>query len=82
MDVSMPVMNGLEATKIILKTIPDSKIIILTVHNEEEYITEFIRVGAKGYILKVVPFEELVEAIKLINHGDEYFNFKVSKEGI
>lgn len=70
MDIRMPVMDGVEATKIIKEKYPDIKIIILTTFNEDEYIFEGLKNGADGYILKDVKFDEMVRGIRTVYKGN------------
>ncbi|HLR35071.1 MAG TPA: response regulator transcription factor [Tissierellales bacterium] len=70
MDIRMPVMDGVEATKIIKGKYPDIKVLILTTFNEDEYIFEGLKYGADGYILKDVSSDELVEGIKTVHKGN------------
>lgn len=70
MDIRMPIMDGVQATKIIKEKYPDVKVLILTTFNEDEYIFEGLKYGADGYILKDVSSDELVEGIKTIYEGN------------
>ena len=75
MDVEMPKMNGLSATKIITRQFPHSKVLILTVHDNEQHLTQALRNGAKGYLLKTTTAQELKNAIYYINQG--YFQLSI-----
>ena len=77
LDISMPEMNGVEAAKIIKKEYPDTKILILTMHDGSEFIHELIEIGANGYILKNRGKEEFVEALETISQGEEYIKGQV-----
>ncbi|RBO83797.1 response regulator transcription factor [Marinomonas aquiplantarum] len=74
MDVSMPVLNGLEATKRFKAELPSVKILMLSMHHDKEYILSLIQSGANGYILKDVSSEELVQAINTVYQGGTYFS--------
>jgi len=79
MDISMPNMSGLEAVTLLRKRVPDSKILILTMHDNREYIARIIRLGARGYLLKDTSPAELIRAIKLIHAGEVFFSPAVSR---
>lgn len=72
MDLTMPVMNGLEATRIISKKYPDCLVLALTAHEDKEYFFEMLAAGAKGYITKQAASEELVAAIRSVAAGHVY----------
>jgi len=78
MDVKMPEMDGIEATKHIVKKKPNTKILAYSLYNESQYIEEILRAGAMGYILKNKGREELITAIKSVYEGNSYFSQKVS----
>ena len=69
MDISMPGMNGIQATKAIRDSHPDAKIVILTMLDQEGYVYEAIKAGATGYMLKSTSSDELVNAIQTVNDG-------------
>lgn len=69
MDIRMPVMDGREATRIICQRFPDTKVLVVSTFDEDEYITHAIKAGAKGYLLKDMPVEELAQAIRLVARG-------------
>jgi DNA-binding NarL/FixJ family response regulator len=75
MDVEMPTMDGLSATKIIAKQFPKSKVLILTVHDNEQHLSKAMQNGAKGYLLKTTTAQELKNAINYVNQG--YFQLSV-----
>jgi len=70
MDLAMPLLNGLEATRQIRKNQPGAKILILTMHENEEYIRQVLAAGAMGYILKDAAARELLGAIRSVNKGE------------
>jgi DNA-binding NarL/FixJ family response regulator len=74
MDISMPNMRGIEATKEVLSLYPDIKILILTMHRDMEYFDHAISAGATGFLLKEDADEELVNAIKTIRKGKVYLS--------
>jgi DNA-binding NarL/FixJ family response regulator len=79
MDVNMPEMSGVEATPLIRKQCPNTKIIILTVHDTKEYVSRLLRMGANGYVRKDTSPEELVRAIESVARGEAFFSPSVSK---
>lgn len=79
MDISMPEMNGIEATEAILQLKPQQKILGLSMHAEESFISEMIRKGAQGYVLKDADVEEIAEAIQSVVSGKSYLSDKASK---
>ncbi len=78
MDISMPQMNGLDATEIISKQYKHSKSLILSMYDSEEYILSAVEAGALGYLLKDAPREEILNAIRTVARGEKYFNSSVS----
>ncbi len=70
MDIRMPIMNGVEATKLIKEKYPETKVLILTTFNEDEYIFEGLQNGADGYLLKDISSEELVRGIQTVYEGN------------
>lgn len=69
MDVRMPVMDGRAATRAISQQFPAIKVLVLSTFDDDQYITDSIRAGAKGYLLKDMPVDELVQAIRLAHRG-------------
>lgn len=78
LDIKMPVMDGLKATKEIKAKYPETKVLVLTMYNNERFIKEIIGSGASGYILKNKSGNQLVEAIRAVYHGEEYFTQAVT----
>ena len=72
-DISMPHINGLEATRLLSQSHPEIKVLILTMHDNQEYMQNAIDSGAKGYILKDQPADEMIEAVRLIYQGEQHF---------
>lgn len=82
MDIRMPIMDGVEATKEIKENYPEVKVLILTTFNEDEYIFEGLRNGADGYLLKDISSQELVKAIKTIYEGNVLLQPDVARKMI
>lgn len=78
MDLDMPVLSGIEATKIIKKQFPDVKIIVLTMHDEKAMISMLIELGADGYVLKNSSRERLLEAINDVHAGKTHLSEEVT----
>jgi len=74
MDVEMPGMDGLEATRLALAIIPGLKILMLTMYYEQEYYSAMIRSGALGYVMKTSGKQELEKAIRTVLRGEIYFH--------
>lgn len=80
MDITMPGINGLEATRQIKQRNPDVKILVLTVHEGDEYFFKMLTAGASGYFVKGGSSSELVSAMKTVWHGDVYLYPTVAKK--
>jgi DNA-binding NarL/FixJ family response regulator len=72
MDIGMPELNGIEATRRISRDHPKVKVIALSMHSGDKYVREMFRAGACGYLLKNCPFEELTDAIRTVVNGNTY----------
>jgi DNA-binding NarL/FixJ family response regulator len=78
MDLKMPVMNGVEATRQIKKAYPEVKVLVLTTYDDDEWVFDAIRAGASGYLLKDTPREDLIKAIKGTPAGRTYMDPKIA----
>src|SRR5437868_5431075 len=74
MDIDMPLLNGLTAADMLRKENPGIKVLILSMHNDSDYVLRILQSGARGYILKQAPTDELLKAIETIHAGDTYFS--------
>lgn len=72
MDITMPGLNGLEATRQIKQKYPSIKVLMLTMHETDQYLSEMLEVGACGYLVKTVTSQELASAIRAVHQGDVY----------
>ncbi len=79
MDIAMPGLNGLEATRQIKKRFPDMKILILTMHTNEEYVLQTLKAGASGYLVKKAAPAELISAINAVHKGDSFLSPSISR---
>ncbi len=77
-DLSMPKLSGIDATKIVLRECPKVGVLVLTMHQNEQYIYQIFNAGAGGYILKESSKEELATAIRTVARGEKYFSPRVS----
>lgn len=80
MDISMPNLNGIEATRQLLKDDPERRVLILTMHDNEKYIGQILRAGAAGYLLKDTPSSDFLSAIQAVHRGDSYLSPSVSRK--
>jgi two-component system, NarL family, response regulator NreC len=79
MDISMPLLNGLDAARELKKTAPKTKVIVLTKHEEDQYVTEALRAGVSGYVLKSQVATDLVHAIHEVCRGSIYLSPGISR---
>jgi two-component system nitrate/nitrite response regulator NarL len=79
MDIDMPIMNGLEATKLLREEFPDTRVLILSIHTNKEYVLQIIRSGAQGYVLKDASPADLVRAIESVDGGEPFFSPDISQ---
>jgi DNA-binding NarL/FixJ family response regulator len=79
MDISMPDLNGIEATRQIGRESPETKVIGLSMHSAQRYVKEMFKAGARGYLLKECEFDELAEAIRSVAGGQVYITPAVSQ---
>lgn len=74
MDIAMPAMDGLEATRSIKERWPSTAVLVLTMLHQDEYFFEMLKAGASGYVLKVAGASELIDAIRVVHEGKVYLN--------
>jgi two-component system, NarL family, response regulator NreC len=79
LDLSMPKLSGIEATKQIKKKFPEVNILVLTMHENEEYVYQIIKSGAAGYVLKSAGKDELIAAIRAAAKGEKFFSPRISQ---
>jgi two-component system response regulator NreC len=78
MDVGMPDLNGIEATRQILQESPETKVIALSMHSDRRFVTNMIKAGASGYLLKDSAFEELATAIRVVMARKTYLSHEIA----
>lgn len=79
MDIAMPLLNGLEATRQIRKDFPDTKVLILSAHSDDAYVEQVSELGAAGFLLKQASSQILATAIREVQKGKSFFSSSVSK---
>lgn len=79
LDINLPGMNGLEVCQKLSKEYPEVKVLALSMHNEESFVTEILKFGAQGYILKNTGKKELISAIETVHGGQSYFSDEVTE---
>jgi DNA-binding NarL/FixJ family response regulator len=79
MDIDMPLLNGLEATRQVLKALPATKVLILSAYSHQEYVRNAIQSGAMGFLLKQTSAHEVCRAVREVQEGKTFFNSLISK---
>jgi two-component system response regulator NreC len=79
-DISMPNLNGIEATKLIHQRYPDMPVVIITIHTSSSYVIRALRNGARGYVVKNDDFQNVIQAIKTVSLGQRYLSGQVSEQ--
>lgn len=79
MDISMPVVNGLEATRLIREADPTAKVILVSAHSDDEYVERALAAGMAGFVDKRTYFETLIDAIREVSKGNIYFSPSIMK---
>jgi DNA-binding NarL/FixJ family response regulator len=80
MDISMPSVDGIAATRAIRAVLPETRIVILTIHDSDEYLLQGLQAGANGYILKDATREQLVRAIEAVHNGESLLGQAVAQQ--
>lgn len=80
MDVRMPILSGIEATKMIRESLPQMHVLVLTAHEDDQYVFSLLQAGARGYLLKSSPVSELVRAIRGICRGESPLDPKIARK--
>jgi DNA-binding NarL/FixJ family response regulator len=79
MDIAMPLLNGLEATRQILRDLPDTRVLILSAHGDDAYVERAIELGAAGFFCKQTSAENLAVAIREVQKGNSFFSHSISE---
>lgn len=78
-DISMPRLNGIEVVRRLREALPDTRVLVLTMHQEDEYVLQAVRVGAAGYMVKDSAASELLAAVRALHEGRGYFGPQAAK---
>jgi DNA-binding NarL/FixJ family response regulator len=79
MDVAMPLLNGLEATRQILKSVPEARVLVLTSYGDDECVQQLMHAGASGYLIKQTAANDLLRAIREVRRGNAFFSPAIAK---
>ncbi|MBZ5621048.1 MAG: response regulator transcription factor [Acidobacteriia bacterium] len=79
MDVAMPILNGIEATRQVVAKLPQTAIVILSMHSDEGYVLKALKAGARAYLLKDSAEHDLINAVKAVSEGKAFFSPAISK---
>jgi DNA-binding NarL/FixJ family response regulator len=80
MDIAMPLLNGLEATRQINTAVPTSKVLILSCYNDDEYVQQLTEAGASGYLIKETAAQDLINGIREVHRGNAFFSPTISRQ--
>jgi DNA-binding NarL/FixJ family response regulator len=79
MDVAMPGMNGLEATRQIVRNVPSARVLVLTSYGDDDYVAQLLEAGATGYLVKQTAAADLLRAIREVHEGNSFFSPAIAK---
>lgn len=79
MDVAMPGMNGVEATRQIVRNVPSTKVLVLTSYGDDDYVAQLLEAGASGYLVKQTAAADLLKAIREVEEGNQFFSPTIAK---
>ena len=79
MDLAMPGLNGLEATRQIVRNLPSARVLVLTSYGDDDYVTQLLEVGASGYLVKQTAAADLLKAIREVHEGNAFFSPSIAK---
>ena len=78
MDIGMPELNGIECTRQVLSENPDIRVLVLSMHSDRRFVTEMLRAGASGYLVKDSAFDELIRAVRTVANGRSYLSAEIA----
>lgn len=78
-DIGMPLLNGIEATRQVVKRSPSTRVLVLTMHSDEAYVNQILKAGATGYLLKDSADVDLIEAVSVVSRGKSFFSPAVAR---
>jgi DNA-binding NarL/FixJ family response regulator len=79
MDIAMPLLNGVEATRQIRRSLPDTKVLIVSIYRDDEYVQEVLQAGALGYVVKQTAGDELLTGIRAVSRGKVYLSAQLTR---
>lgn len=79
MDIAMPMLNGLEATRIIMREVPGARVLMLSTYSEDSYVRQVMEAGAAGYLVKHSAADDLLTAIREVHRGNAFFSPSIAK---
>lgn len=79
LDIGMPKLNGIEATRHIVQKLPRTRVVVLSMHSDESYVLRALKSGARGYLLKDSAESDILNSIRAVNEGKAYFSPEISK---
>ena len=80
MDINMPILDGVEATRLIAEVVPTARVIMLTIHRQDRHVFDAIKAGARGYLLKDVDERDLIDAIRAVHQGAALINGELATQ--
>jgi two-component system response regulator NreC len=82
LDIAMPHLSGLEAVQLIKEAVPETQVVVLSMHKKEAYVHQVLAAGALGYVIKASPSSDIIEAIRAARRGEYFLSSKISTEVI
>lgn len=80
LDIAMPELSGLEAVGLIKEAMPDTQVVLLSMHNKDAYVHQALAAGALGYVLKASPTSEILDAIRTVHSGEYFLSSKINSK--